>query len=52
MKQALDPATPSVRVMTLRVNGPKATVQWRLAQARGEVNGSKWMLTVMLLPSS
>jgi outer membrane lipoprotein-sorting protein len=52
MKQALDPATPSVRVMTLKVTGPRATVQWRMAQARGEANGSKWMLTVMLLPSS
>jgi outer membrane lipoprotein-sorting protein len=52
MKQALDPAVPSVRVMTLRVNGPRATVQWRMAQARGEAKGSKWMLTVMLLPSS
>jgi Outer membrane lipoprotein-sorting protein len=52
MNQALAPAVPSVRVMTLRVNGPRATVRWRMAQARGEANGSKWMLTVMLLPSS
>ena len=52
MKQALEPGTPSVRVMTLRVNGPRTTVRWRMAQARGEANGSKWLLTVMLLPSS
>jgi hypothetical protein len=52
MKQALEPSIPSVRVMTLRVSGPRATVRWRMAQARGEANGSKWMLTVMLLPSS
>ena len=52
MKQALVPAVPSVRVMTLRVNGPAASVQWRMAQARAKVNGSNWMLTVMLLPSS
>lgn len=53
MKLALEPAVPSVRVMTLKVNGPRGSaVQWRMAQARGESNGSKWMLTVMLLPSS
>jgi outer membrane lipoprotein-sorting protein len=52
MKRALDPAIPSVRIMKLRVNGRRTTVQWRMAQARGEANGSKWLLTVMLLPSS
>jgi hypothetical protein len=54
MKQALEPAVPSVRVMTLRVNGPRgaAAPEWKLAQARAEVNGSNWMLTVILSPSA
>jgi len=52
MKQALVPAIPSVRVMTLRVNGPTSSVQWKMAQARAKVNGLNRMLTVMLLPSS
>jgi hypothetical protein len=53
MRQALEPTVPSVRVMTLKVYGQKGSVvQWRMAQARAEVNGSKWMLTVMVLPSS
>jgi hypothetical protein len=52
MTQAIQPAISSVRVMSLRVNGRKTTVQWKMAQARGQANGSKWMLTVVLLPSS
>jgi hypothetical protein len=51
MKEALDPTLPSVRIMTLKVNATSSTpIQFRLGQARGEANGSKWMLTVVLLP--
>lgn len=52
MKQALEPARPSVRVMTLKVNsrGGFAT-QWTLGQARAHVNDADWMLTVALKPT-
>ena len=53
MKHALEPGVPSVRVMTLRVNGAQGSaVQWKLALARAPVNASNWILTVMVLPSS
>ena len=53
MKQALEPRAPSVRVITLKVNSAQGSaVQWKVAQARAEVNASKWILTVMVLPTS
>lgn len=53
MRRALNPSTPSVRVMALKVNSRSgASVEWKLAQARAQVNGSNWMLTVVLLPTS
>ncbi len=53
MRQALNPAAPSVRVMTLKVNNRSGgSVEWKLAQARAQVSGSSWMLTVVLLPAS
>lgn len=51
MKEALDPATSSVRIMTLKTITRKVTpVLFKLGQARGEANGSRWMLTVVLSP--
>jgi hypothetical protein len=53
MKQALNPSAPNVRVMTLKVNNRSGgSVEWKLAQARAQVNGSNWILTVVLLPAS
>lgn len=52
MKQALEPARPSVRVMTLKVNsGGGFAAQWTLAQARAHVNDADCMLTVVLKPA-
>ncbi len=52
MKQALEPARPSVRVMTLKVNSSEGfATQWRLGQARAHVNDADWMLTVVLKPA-
>lgn len=53
MRQALGPAAPSVRVMTLTINNRSGgSVEWKLAQARAQVNGTNSMLTVVLLPVS
>jgi Outer membrane lipoprotein-sorting protein len=52
MKQALEPARPSVRVMTLKVNsGDGLTTQWTLGQARAHESGTDWMLTTVLKPA-
>lgn len=52
MKEALEPARPSVRVFDLKIksNGGLAT-EWKLAQARAHVNDADWMLTVVLRPT-
>lgn len=53
MTQTLAPNIPSVRVMTLKVIDRGGTViEWKLAQALEQVNGTDWMLTVMLPSSS
>jgi Outer membrane lipoprotein-sorting protein len=53
MEQALEPKLPSVRVMTLTVKSARGSVvEWKLAQALADVDGTKWMLTVVLLPPS
>jgi len=52
MKQALEPARPSVRVMTLKVNSSEGfAAQWTLGQARAHVNDTDWMLTTVLKPA-
>jgi len=52
MKRALEPARPSVRVMTLKVNSSEGpATQWTLGQARAHANGADWMLTVLLKPA-
>ena len=52
MKQALEPARPSVRVMTLKVNSSEGfAAQWTLGQARAQVNDTDWMLTAVLKPA-
>jgi hypothetical protein len=52
MKRALEPARPSVRVMTLKIRSSEGfATQWKLAQTRAHVNGADWMLTVVLKPA-
>jgi len=52
MKQALEPARPSVRVMTLKVSSSEGfAAQWTLGQARAHVNDTDWMLTAVLKPA-
>jgi Outer membrane lipoprotein-sorting protein len=52
MKLALEPARPSVRVMTLKVKSSGGfAAQWTLGQARAHVSGSDWMLTTVLKPA-
>jgi hypothetical protein len=52
MKEALEPARPSVRVMILKVNSSEGfATQWTLGQARAHVNDADWMLTVVLKPA-
>jgi hypothetical protein len=52
MKQALEPARPSVRLMTLKVNSSEGfATEWTLGQARAHVNDADWMLTVVLEPA-
>jgi hypothetical protein len=52
MKQALEPARPSVRVMILKINSSEGfATQWTLAQARAHVTDADWMLTVVLKPA-
>ena len=52
MKQALEPARPSLRVMTLKVNSSEGfATEWTLGQARAHVNDADWMLTVVLKPA-
>jgi len=51
MKQALEPARPSVRVMTMKVNSREGfAAQWTVGQARAHVNDTDSMLTVVLDP--
>ena len=52
MKQALEPARPSVRVMTLKVSSSEGfSAQWTHGQARAHVNDTDWMLTAVLKPA-
>lgn len=52
MKQALEPARPSVRVMTLKVSSSEGfAAQWTRGQARAHVNDTDWILTAVLKPA-
>ncbi len=53
MKQALEPARPSVRIMTVKVNssGGGFAAQWTVGQARAHMNDTDSMLTVVLKPA-
>ena len=51
MKEALEPARPSVRVMTVKVSSREGfAAQWTVGQARAHVNDTDSMLTVVLDP--
>ena len=50
-KAALEPNRSSTATITVHVyQGSKELVRWTGAQARGSINGSKYMLTVFLTP--
>lgn len=52
MKQALEPARPSLRVMILKINSSEGfATRWTLGQARAQVNDTNWVLTVVLKPA-
>lgn len=52
IKRALEPARPSVRVMTLKIRSSEGfATQWKLTEARAHVNGADSMLTVVLKPA-
>src|SRR5262245_42765151 len=51
MKQALEPARPSLRKLTLTVAQGGATSSVTLGQARGTVAGGNRILTVVLAPA-
>jgi hypothetical protein len=51
MKQALEPARPSLRKMTLTVAQEGTTSTVTLGQARGTVGGANRILTVVLAPA-
>jgi len=53
MKQALEPARPSVRSITLRLQSRSGeTTEWRAAQARKPLADAQGMLTVLLAPET
>ena len=52
VKEALEPARPSLRIMILKINSSEGfATQWTLGQARSQVNGADWILTVVLKPA-
>ena len=53
MKEALEPARPSVRSITVRLQaGSGEAIQWRAAQARKELADAHGMLTILLAPEA
>jgi outer membrane lipoprotein-sorting protein len=52
MKAWLEPARPSTRRLTVTVrSSPGNVVEWKAAQARGQVDGASFALTVLLEPA-
>ena len=53
MKQVLEPARPSVRLMTVKVNSSEGfAAQWTVGQARARLDDTNSMLTVVLNPAA
>jgi outer membrane lipoprotein-sorting protein len=53
MKQVLEPARPSVRLMTVKVNSSQGfAAEWTVGQARAHVDDTNSMLTVVLNPAA
>jgi hypothetical protein len=51
MKQGLQGPDNAVRFLSLKVINNGSTVsEWKMAQANGDANGARWMLTVVLAP--
>jgi outer membrane lipoprotein-sorting protein len=51
-KAALEPTTPSTRMLTISINqGSRRTAQWTGAQARAAENGARYMVTAVLSPA-
>jgi hypothetical protein len=52
MKIWLEPPKPSTRKLAMTVrSSPGDSVEWKAGQARGQVNGSNFVLTVLLEPA-
>lgn len=53
MREALDPARPSTRKLTMRISSEHGeAAQWLAGQARKKRGDGNWMLTVMLQPEN
>lgn len=51
MKAGIEPSKPSTRLLTMTVRSAAESVQWKAAQARGQVDGASFVLTVLLDPA-
>jgi len=52
LKAWLEPAKPSTRRLAMTVrSSPAGSVEWQAGQARGQVDGSNFVLTVLLEPA-